>query len=213
VSMGVEKLSKLLIRVSRGRFGKEMAAQLYEAARTSTGVRAGQECRIEEIWSLLDLIEAHERDIDKFEKLMKEKLAGVSYAKYLLSFPGIGELTVAGLIGEMSHFPSFHSAEAALRFGGLNLYEISSGSSKGSRKISKRGRPLIRKILYFATMGMVRTGRIFHHDYQQMLGEGKEKNVALIALARRLMRIMYALVHNETNYVEDYQSCSMRQAA
>lgn len=47
---------------------------------------------------------------------------------------------------------------------GLDLYKISFGKMKGQRKISKRGRSLLRKILYYATIQKIRKNGILH-DY------------------------------------------------
>ena len=41
---------------------------------------------------------------------------------------------------------------------GLDLFEVSSGKHKGERHISKRGRPLMRKLLFYAAINVVRKG-------------------------------------------------------
>lgn len=56
------------------------------------------------------------------------------------------------LIGEVADFSQFKTIAELLKFAGLNLFEISSGEHQGQRRISKRGRPLIRKLLYFAAL-------------------------------------------------------------
>ncbi len=91
-----------------------------------------------------------------------------------------------------------------MKLAGLDLFEISSGKHKGNRHISKRGRPLLRKLLYFAAINTVRKGGVMHTCYQRHLQRGMPKTKALIAIARKLLGILFALVRDHREYVENY---------
>ncbi len=117
---------------------------------------------------------------------------------------GIGEITVAGLIGEVGDFREYKTISEILKLGGLDLFEISSGKHKGQHRISKRGRSLMRKLLFFAAINVVRKGGILHEYYQGCLGRGMVKMKALIAVSRKLLGIMFALVRDHSEYIEDY---------
>jgi len=93
-----------------------------------------------------------------------------------------------------------------LKYAGLNLYEISSGLHRGQRRISKRGRSLIRKLLYFAALRVVQKSGIFHRQYQNHLAHGMIKNKALIAICRKLLTIIFAVVRDRRDYVAAYQA-------
>jgi len=71
-------------------------------------------------------------------------LEGLPYSSKLLSIKGFGVVSVAGLIGEIGDFRQFNTQPEIMKLAGLNLYEISSGKMKGQRRISKRGRSLLR---------------------------------------------------------------------
>ena len=86
------------------------------------------------------------------------------------------------------------------KLAGLDLFEVSSGKHKGSRHISKRGRPLLRKLLFFAALNKVRKGGVMHAFYQRYLERGIQKIKALVAIARRLLRILFALVRDHSFY-------------
>ena len=116
-------------------------------------------------------------------------------------------------IGEFGDFEHFRTIREVMKFGGLDLYEISSGKRQGRRRISKRGRSLIRKLLYFAALNTVRTGGIMHDVYQRHLNAGMKKNAALVAVARKLLCVMFALVRNHTHYQENYKAQTLRRAA
>jgi len=108
------------------------------------------------------------------------------------------------LIGEVGDFKKFDTISEIMKLAGLDLYEISSGAHRGQRRISKRGRPLMRKLLFFAAINVVQPNGIMRDQYHQMLDRGMLKMKALVAISRKLLRIAFALVRDETVYKEDY---------
>jgi transposase len=157
-----------------------------------------------EVEEILSEIDASNRFIEKIEQEMLYYLNQIPYSHCLLSVKGIGKTTVAGLIGEIGDFSQFHSIPQITKMAGLNLFEMSSGKHQGIRRISKRGRSLLRKLLYFAALNTVRKGGIMHGRYQSYLHRGMPKTKALIAIARKLLRILFALVRDHRHYLENY---------
>ena len=136
---------------------------------------------------------------------MKHYLKQVPYCQSILSIKGIGEVTAAGLIGEVGDFRKFTTIAEVMKLAGLDLYEISSGHKKGQKRISKRGRSYLRKILFFAAINMVKDEGILHAHYQQMLDRGMPKIKAVIAMCRKVLRITFAIVRDNTVYVSNHQ--------
>lgn len=202
---GLEALTLALKKTSRGKLGKERAQALYKAARGSVGIKEGKESMLLEISNILAMIEASDCIITNIEDKMSSYLKQIPYSRFILSMKGIGEITVAGLIGEVGDFSKFNTISEITKLAGLDLFEISSGQHKGKRRISKRGRPLMRKLLYFAALNVVRKGGIMHEQYQRYLKRGMLKMKALIAIARRLLGIIFALVRDHSEYEIDYQ--------
>jgi transposase len=204
VACGSEALALILKRVSRGKLGKARAQALYDAAAQSVGLQEGRRGILLEIEEILSGLEACTRFIEKMQEEMLPYLEQIPYSDSLLSVKGIGEITVAGLIGEVGDFRQFHTLREVMKLAGLNLFEISSGKHQGNRHISKRGRPLLRKLLYFAAINTIRKGGVMHACYQRHLERGMPKTKALIAIARKLLRILFALVRDHNQYVENY---------
>lgn len=203
-AMGVEALTGVLKKVSRGKLGQERAKELFEAAQDSIGIYEGKESILEEISHLVCQIEGQNRFIDKLERQMAEFLGQIPYSGSILSIKGIGVTTAAGLIGEVGDFRKFRTISEVMKLAGLDLYEVSSGRHKGQRHISKRGRALMRKLLYFAAINAVKSNGIMHEPYQRMLDRGMPKVKALIAISRKLLRIIFALARDNAEYVKDY---------
>ncbi len=200
VALGLPQLTAILKRISRGKLAAEKAQELYEAARFSVGIREGRLGVNLEIKAILEAIAACERFVEQLEEEMSRHLEQIPYSHLLLSMKGIGPITVAGLIGEVGDFTHFDTQRELLKHAGLDLYEISSGKHRGKRRISKRGRPLLRKLLYFAALNTVRKGGIMHVVYQQHLKKGMARQKALIAIARKLLGILLALVRTQSEY-------------
>jgi transposase len=204
VSLGVEALTAELKKVSQGKLGRTRAQALLEAAQHSAGLQEGQASILFEVQRLLREWETNEESIKQAEQKMSHYLKQVPYSPSLLSIKGIGEVTAAGLIGEVGDFRKFRTIAEVLKLAGLDLYEISSGQHQGQRHISKRGRAFLRKLLYFAAIGTVRKGGIFRVSYQQHVAAGMAKPKVLIAMARKLLGIIVALVRDHSQYQTDY---------
>jgi transposase len=204
LTLGLDALGAVLRRVSRGKLGKDRAQALYEAAEQTVGIEEGRSGILFEIQEILSQITASECFIEKVEQEMSYYLQQIPYSHSMLSLKGIGEVTAAGLIGEVGDFRQFHTLSEITKLAGLDLFEISSGKHKGNHHISKRGRPLLRKLLYFAAINTIRKGGVMHACYQRYLERGMLKTKALIAIARKLLRILFALVRDHSQYSKQY---------
>ena len=71
------------------------------------------------------------------------------------------------------------------------------------------GRSLLRKVLYFASLNMVKKGRIFHENYQKYRSKGKPGPKALIAISRKLLRTIFSMVKNNVVYNSDFKKLQM----
>ena len=203
-SIGIENLSDIIRRVSRGKFDKDRAKELYNAAKQSIGITEGKESVILETSHLVSNIENENRYIESLEEQMIEHLEQIPYSHSILSIKGVGHVTAAGLIGEVGDFNKFNTISEITKLAGLDLFEISSGQFKGQRRISKRGRPMMRKLLFFAAINMVKSTGIMHEKYKQMLDRGMLKMKALIAITRKILGIIFTIVRGNTVYIENY---------
>ena len=203
-ALGVETLTAMMRKISRGKLGRERAEQLIAAAKSSVGIREGCESILLEIAHLNARIENDSDFIDKLEDQLEEYLHQIPYSSSILSVKGIGVVTAGGLIGEVADFKKFDTISEVMKLAGLDLYEISSGKHRGQRRISKRGRPLMRQLLFFAAINAVKSKGIMHQKYQQMLARGMLKMKALVAISRKLLGLIFAIVRDSTKYIEDY---------
>jgi energy-coupling factor transporter ATP-binding protein EcfA2 len=150
--------------------------------------------------------EVVERFISEIESEMVVTLGRIPCSARLLSIKGLGVVSVAGLIGEVGDFSKFTTQSEIINLAGLDLYEVSSGKRKGQRRITKRGRSLMRKILYFAVVHMIGKHGIMHEYYERLTGRGTLRMRALVAAMRKLLRIIHAMMRDNRDYVGQYEA-------
>ena len=63
---------------------------------------------------------------------------------------------------------------------------------------------MIRKLLFLAALNTVRSHGIMHESYQKMLKNGTPKIKALVSVSRKLLRIIFALARDNTQYDENH---------
>ena len=203
-------LAKEMWKRSRGRFGILDAKALIGRARETVGIKEGLAGIAMDIRHILMQLESEEHFIAEIEAETAATLARIPYSARLLSIKGLGIVSVAGLIGEVGDFSKFSTQSEIMKLAGLDLYEISSGNRRGQRRISKRGRSLLRKILYYAAIQTIRKNGILHEYYNRLTDRGMGRMKALIAVSRKLLGIIYALVRDDTDYVGQYQAPERR---
>jgi transposase len=191
---------------SRGKFGIEDAESLIALAQGTVGIQEGLAGMVMVIRPILLQLEAEERFILEIEVEMEATLERIPYSARLLSIKGLGIVSVSGFIGEVGNFSKFNTQSEILKLAGLDLYEISSGNRKGQRRISKRGRSLLRKILFYAAIQTIRKNGILHEYYTRLTDRGMGRMRALIAVSRKLLRIIPALVRDDIDYVGQDQA-------
>ncbi|ACB83834.1 IS110 family transposase [Natranaerobius thermophilus] len=183
--------------------GKKRARKLKEAAKNSTGITEGEIMARQELKTLLSqydaLIEELEQVLVQIENILKE----IPGAEEMMSIPGVGMVTVAGFLAEVGDLSNYQHPNQIKKLAGLNLKENSSGKHKGETKITKRGRPRLRGLLYRCVIPLVAKNPEFKllHDYYTTRPENPlKKKQSLVALACRLIRVLFALGTKKTPY-------------
>jgi transposase len=205
-------IRRLLWKWSIGHFDEERCRQIHEASKHSVGVREGLEAIRLQMRLILASLCSVESQLIEVEKTQAEALRQVPYAKQLLTIPEIGPVTVATILGETGDLRQYKSAEALIKLAGLNLYSLSSGTFHGRTRITKRGRPLLRRIIYLAALRMGKHGRPLAEFHDRLLERLAKPQIA-VACSRKLLRIMFAIVRDGTLYQPDRLAAPVQAVA
>ena len=82
---------------------------------------------------------------------------------------------------------------------GLDPRPNDSGKKTGQRRLSKRGWPEIRRLLYAAAMSAART-KAWNGFYLAQRAKGLSTTAALIVLARKLLRVAFSLFKQQSDF-------------
>ena len=201
--VGVERINEIWRTMKMRSVGISRAKRLYEAAERSVGVTEGVDSARLTISFILDAYERAKSNLEAIEAKMIEicrRIPGVQKAEKI---KGIGIITIACFLAEIGNISRFDSPKQIQKLAGLGLRECSSGKNKGKTMISKRGRALLRKILFQAAMPLVAKNPEFkrlHYYYTTREENPLKKKQSIIAISCKVIRILFVVLKNDVEY-------------
>ena len=185
-----------LRRMSKGAFSLIKFNELRNIAKNSIGV-SFQETEEIIIQLVQELRNIQERN-DKLDELLIPLINETS--PNLLTVPGIGYRLAGLLISEIGDASEFPSADKIIKFAGLDVRVYQSGTIEKHGAIRKRGSPLLRYALFQAAeKARIHCPEIAEF-YSKKKNEGKHPICALTHTARKILRIVWALLKTGQNY-------------
>jgi len=115
--------------------------------------------------------------------------------RLLVSAPGVGPVTVATLLALLPELGN-RSPKQLAALAGLAPFNNDSGARRGQRSI-RGGRKRVRDALYIAAFTAARHAPRFITFYKRLIDAGKPPKLAIIAVARKLLTILNALVRDQ----------------
>ncbi|WP_445488884.1 IS110 family transposase [Rhodopseudomonas sp. RCAM05734] len=155
---------------------------------------------------LLDELMQHIAWLDQAIQRIDRRIAtliagqqGLHAAQRLMrSVPGIGPVCAATLLALMPELGS-RSPKAIAALAGLAPFNVDSGKFRGARKIHG-GRRRVREALYMAAVSVTRTKSRFAAAYRALRDAGKPAKIALIAVARKLLVTLNAVLRDQAPF-------------
>ena len=191
------RLTNLLYGASKGRYGKDKAIQLREAARHSIGsVMPAKSLELKHTIKLIDELTGEIEEIEaEIKKIVDE--SGTT----LLTVPGLSYATVSAILAEVGDFSSFASPDKVLAFAGMSPSTYQSGQLINCHaRMEKRGSKYLRFALYNAVKYVCIWDKTFADYLAKKRSEGKHYNVALSHAAKKLVRLIFALENSHLPY-------------
>jgi len=181
------------IRLGPG--GAETVVRRLDALALPAAVQAGLAPLRAVLASLAPLIAAATADVGA-------RASADPVVRRLLTVPGIGPITAVTYRAALDTWERFRDASAATAFLGLVPREDSSGTRHRKGAITKTGPGPVRALLVQAAwvVWRQRQGRAALHAWVERLAARRGRRIAVVALARRLARILFAVWRDETEY-------------
>ena len=126
--------------------------------------------------------------------------------------PGlINDFLLARILAETGSLEDFKSCAQLLRYGGMNLCERQSGTMVGRRRISKKGRTLLRKVLGQAVLPRVRKTDLYGLYYHGKKAKGMVGQKAMMAVARKFLKLLWGLNRSAQGFAQRRVFCCQSQ--
>lgn len=114
------------------------------------------------------------------------------------TIPGVGPLSALALAA-CYHRGEFKRSDQWVAYMGLDVRVRDSGTCRGRRKLSKRGNPELRRLLFNGAMSAAKMPSI-RPRYEQYRARGMSSTEALVAMSRKLARIAFAVLSKGEAY-------------
>jgi len=205
--MELTDLIKLIRAGFTGRVLQTGKLQSLQAqAVNSIGIKEGAIAISQEITLIVKRIQLLSTQIEAVILSLKELVKSLPESCYMLSIPGLGYLTVAGILAGLGPFSTYTSGKQLVKMAGMNPIEKeSAGKASKHTPISKQGRSSLRWCLWPAVVSLLR----YNSDFKAWAKARQERAANAHPLHRRevigaainrLLHLVFALVKKHALY-------------
>ena len=193
--------------------------QVFVQERTMMNNRLHAIQHSEDAWP--EIMERYQMLIDQFneqiqllekqiDELRKTDQSLNQQVQLLTSIPGVGVVSAIHVIAESGAMQLFENREQIVSYAGLDVVVHQSGSSVQKRsRISKKGNVRLRTALYMPAVSLIRSNGPFKNLYERVLERTGIPKKALVAVQRKLLVVMFALIKKQEHYqIEKHQQRS-----
>jgi transposase len=148
----------------------------------------------------ITLIQKELRALVKTEPDLAQRLKKIKTTK------GLGDMTILTVLSETRCFELVSNQKQLASYAGFDIVFNDSGLKKGKTSISKKGNTFIRKALFMPALSASRANPKMKDLYLRLVAKGKNKKLAIIAVARKLLLLIYTLWKSNSPYIPNFHS-------
>ena len=197
---GAKRLATWL-RNRKVRGADQPAAKAVDAAENQHTAVPGEKITAQVVHSLAREVMALNEKIAETDKLIEGRFRQHRHAEVIASMPGIGPLLGAEFLaatgGDMD---AFDSADRLAGFAGVAPAARDSGKISGNLHRPKRYSRRLQRVFYTSALISIRCCDESRRFYDRKRAEGKRHVQAVLALARRRVNVLWALLRDGRCY-------------
>jgi transposase len=153
------------------------------------------------ITGYLDLMDEVNKKVKDLESQINKRSLKDRDIDLLKTIPGIGTFTAFLVKSEIDDIERFASKEKLSSYAGLIPSTHSSGERLHHGRIVKQGNKFLRWAMTEAAQTSIRCSEYFRYHYNKVKSR-KNANSATIAVARRMLEIIYIVLKEDREYIE-----------
>lgn len=161
--------------------------------------------------SITRLLEALQKELSELDRELDAEVRGSDIwrekEKLLASVPGVGPVIARTLLAEMPELGRLDRREIAA-LAGLAPWTRQSGQWRGKSFIGG-GRATVRALLFMGAITAARHNATLKAFHQRLVDAGKPKLVAIVAVARKLLTILNAIIRSGQAWKSEVQPASI----
>jgi transposase len=138
--------------------------------------------------------------IEGIDKELERRFFARPEAKIVASLPGMGPILGAEFLVASGDLRSFGSADRLAAYAGLVPAANDSGKRVGDHKRMRGGNKALKRVFYQSAFSSLRSAPESRAFYDRKRREGKRHTQALIALARRRVDVLWAMLRDGTTF-------------
>lgn len=197
------RILRLLKKTSRGQCGTDTRDALVAAARASVSL-PGADPAGRQIRRLIRRMRLYRKQQAEVEREMEKALRRTPEGPHLLTVPMCAPVTASVFLGLVGNPRAYESSRQIVNLAGLHLTSDQSGTRRGLVRVSKRGKPALRRHLYMFTMRNVRGDGMFREDFLRLTQvEGRPKKEAIVILERKATRLLFSIANERRDYTAE----------
>jgi transposase len=138
--------------------------------------------------------------IERLDKELGQRFFARPEAKILTSLAGMGVLLGAEFLVAVRDICAFSSADRLAAYAGLVPAANDSGKRVGKGRRMRGGNKVLKRVFYQSAFASLRGSPESRAFYDRKRAEGKRHTQALIALARRRVNVLWAMLRDGTTF-------------
>ncbi len=135
---------------------------------------------------------------DEIDKTVRRSEAWRRKSEVLRSFPGVGKVFCTTVLAKLPELGTL-SGKAAAALVGIAPFPDDSGGRRG-RRVIRGGRYPVRSKLYMCALSAIRCNPVLKQFYERLRARGKLEKVALVAVMRRIIVILNAMLKTNATW-------------
>jgi len=209
VDAGIENIKVLLSETSRGHFTRAKAEAIFQTASNTVGLVRRQRSLALKLQVITQIILNLNAQINQIEAEI-EKIFG-SFPYNPSDFPVGGIQGLAAILAEIGDIKRFPTIKRFLSHFGWCPKTFQSGEfSLAHPRMSHAGSPYLRRMIWMLSIHALATVPTFTEYFNKRTANGKKKLHTIVAIGRKLLSIIYAILKTGSPYKTRMQeSCSL----
>lgn len=184
------------LKERQARRASTLADKAWAAAQAQTVQLPGQRVTARLIQQMADyLLDLHRR-IQQLDAEIAELFSQHPQSQIILSMPGMGPVLGAEFLAVIGDTRNFRDADHLAAFAGLAPVPRESGRRVGIMRRSKHYSRTLRRVFYLSALTSLKFDGPNREYFDRKRAEGRKPRQALIALARRRVDVLWALLRD-----------------